>query len=78
MKPIALLLALTLTGCTTTQPITVTAPCPKPIIPSEPHYPVQDLRKGDSPAMVMKAYVATVKGQHDYIQQLQSILDGYN
>jgi hypothetical protein len=70
-------LASLLGGCTATQPVHVTAPCPKVNIPPEPHYPLQDLKQGDSRAKVAKAYVATVKGQQDYIQQLKHIMRGY-
>lgn len=51
--------------------------CPSPQIPPEPHYPVQDLRPGDKPDKVAKAYVATVHGQHDYIENLKRILEEY-
>jgi hypothetical protein len=71
--------SLLLAGCTTTKPIEVTAPCPKPNIPAEPRYPVQDLKQGDQPDKVMKAYVATVQGQQDYIhKQILPICTAYN
>jgi hypothetical protein len=57
--------AVLITGCTTTQPII--APCRKPILPPEPHYPIKDLKHGDKPPTVVKAYVATVQLQQDYI-----------
>lgn len=72
-----ILLCLCLTGCATTQPV-VTAPCPSPTIPPSPHYPVADLKQGDSPAAVAKAYVATVDLQNSYIEQLKHILEGYS
>jgi hypothetical protein len=72
-----IVLASWLGGCTTMQPLQATAPCPRPNIPTEPHYPLQDLKQGDSHTTVAKAYVATLKGQHDYIQQLKHILRGY-
>lgn len=77
MQFIIIFTALLLTACTTTQPLQVTVPCPKPNIPAEPHYPAQDLKQGDSPATVAKAYVATVKGQRGYIEQLRYVLEGY-
>jgi hypothetical protein len=75
VRPLALLILLTLTGCTTTQPVVVG--CPKPNIPPAPHYPVASLKQGDSPATVAKAYVATVRLQQDYIGELTHILRGY-
>lgn len=72
-----ILIIFLLTGCATKQPLVVTASCPKPNIPAESHYPVQDLKQDDKPDQVMKAYVATVQGQQDYIMQLKHILMGY-
>jgi hypothetical protein len=69
------LLAL-LTGCAT-QPLQVTAPCPKVNLPLEPHYPVSDLKQGDSPATVARAYVATNQLKSDYIAELKHIVGGY-
>lgn len=71
-----MLILLILTGCTA-RPLQVTAPCPKPIIPTEPHYPAQDLKQGDKPDRVAKAYAATVQLQHDYIGELKHVLRGY-
>lgn len=58
MRLLILLTILTITGCTTMQP--VVSGCPKPNIPPAPHYPVADLKRGDSPATVAKAYVASL------------------
>lgn len=55
----------------------VVSGCPRPNIPPAPHYPVSDLKQGDSPAIVAKAYVATVQLQQDYIGELKHILEGY-
>lgn len=65
-----------LAGCTTTKPVEVPVPvaCVQPKLPPEPNYPYQGLKKGDSPATVIKAYVATVAGQHDYIQRVKYII----
>jgi uncharacterized lipoprotein YajG len=77
MKPLVLLIPLILlTGCAT-QPLQVTAPCPAVNLPDEPHYPVQDLKRGDSAATVAKAYVATVQLQEGYIGELLHIYGGY-
>lgn len=78
MKLYLVLIPLILIGCTTTQPIKVIVPCPKPNIPAEPYYPVQDLKQGNKPATVAKAYVATVQLQRDYIDELKHILKGYD
>jgi hypothetical protein len=77
MRIIIIALAVCLSGCASTQPLQVTAPCPKVVIPIEPHYPIQDLKPGSSPPTVAKAYVATVQMQHDYIEELRHILRGY-
>lgn len=75
MRLPTLLILLTLTGCTTMQP--VVSGCPKPNIPPAPHYPVASLKQGDSPATVAKAYVSTVQMQQDYIGELKHVLGGY-
>lgn len=66
---------LLLAGCTTTKPVEVPVPvaCVQPKLPAEPHYPIKDLKTGDSPATVIKAYVATAAGQHDYIERVKYI-----
>lgn len=77
MRLLTLLIPLILlTGCAT-QPLQVTAPCPKVNLPDEPHYPVSDLKQGDSPATVAKAYVATNQLKSDYIGELKHIYGGY-
>lgn len=67
-----------LAGCTTTRTVEVPVPvaCVQPKLPAEPHYPIHDLKKDDSPATVVKAYVATVAGQHDYIERVKYIYAG--
>ncbi len=77
MRIIIIFLSLLLTACTTTKTIEVPASCPKPNIPAEPHYPVKDLKQGDTPDIVVKSYVATVYLQHEYIEQLKHIMRGY-
>lgn len=62
-----------ITGCATTHPVVVGC---HPKLPSEPHYPVQDLKPGDKPATVAKAYVVTVGLQHDRIQLQDRALKG--
>lgn len=77
MKLLNLLIPLILlTGCAT-QPLQVTAPCPKVKLPAEPHYPVSDLKQGDSAATVARAYVATNNLKSDYIAELKHIYGGY-
>lgn len=77
MKLLILLnLLILLTGCAT-QPLQVTAPCPKVSLPSEPHYPVSDLKQGDSAATVARAYVATNQLKSDYIGELKHIYGAY-
>jgi hypothetical protein len=57
--------------------IPVTAKCPSPIVPVEPHLAVADLKPTDKPNVVIKAYAASVRAQKSYIGQLKSILAGY-
>lgn len=82
MKRVILLLTLLLSGCASTMPKTVNMPvpvqCPKPNIPEQPHYPIKDLKQGDQPATVMKAYVATVVAQQNFINQLITLLRAYH
>lgn len=67
-----------LASCTTSKPVEVPVPaaCVQPKLPQEPHYPIKDLKTGDSPATVIKAYVATAAGQHDYIERVKYIYEG--
>jgi hypothetical protein len=76
MKLLILLIPLILTGCTT-QPLQVTAPCPKPNLPAEPRYPVVDLKQGDSHATVAKAYVASLGLCLDTDAAIRHICGGY-
>lgn len=71
-----IILITLLTGCAS-QPLQVTAPCPKVNLPDEPHYPVSDLKQGDSPATVARAYVATIQLKSDYIGELKHIYGAY-
>jgi uncharacterized protein YcfL len=71
-----LLILLILAGCAA-RPLQVVAPCPEPNLPEEPHYPVADLKQGDSHATVAKAYVATDRLKSDYISELKHIYGGY-
>jgi hypothetical protein len=73
MRRSIILAVLLLTACTKLVP----TGCPRPNIPPEPRYPVADLRQGDGADKVAKAYVATVHGQHDYIESLKHIFRGY-
>lgn len=62
-----------LAGCATTQPLQVTATCPRPVLPDEPAYPVQDLTAGDGYDTVAKSYLATAMMQRDYIKQIKYV-----
>jgi hypothetical protein len=72
-----ILIAVCLGGCAT-RPVYVPQACPKVTIAPEHHYPVQDLHAGDKPDKVMKAYVATVQGQRDYIGYLKQKFKPYS
>ena len=65
---------LALTGCATAKPPVILG-C-KLNLPQEGHYPITDLKKGDKPGTVAKAYVATVQLQHDYIQMQKRAMRG--
>lgn len=58
MRTIFILTALLVTACTKT--VYVPTGCPRPQLPPEPRYPVADLRPGDAPDKVAKAYVAAL------------------
>jgi hypothetical protein len=72
---IILMCVLISTGCAS-NPV-IASPCPSVTIPDEPHYPVQDLRRGDSAETVAKAYVATDKLKSAYIKELKNKLEVY-
>jgi hypothetical protein len=71
-----ILIAVCLGGCAS-RTVYVPQACPKVTIAPEHRYPVQDLHAGDRPATVMKAYVATVQGQRDYIGYLKQKFKPY-
>lgn len=48
--------------------------CPRIELPKEMEYPVYFLKNGDMPDKVMKSYVATVKGQRQYIEQVKYLV----
>lgn len=76
MRLLSLLILLILTGCAS-RPLQVTALCPKPNLPVEPHYPIADLKQGDDKAKVAKAWVASFQGCYDYSHQLRYVAGGY-
>jgi len=75
-----MLCALILGGCATKSDviyIPVSIPCPLPSMPPKYHDPVTDLKTGDSPATVAKAYVISRKmclGQNAVIRKKIEIL----
>lgn len=70
---VIILSALLLVACATKPPEIVKVPvmvkCPI-AIPPEPHYPIADLKRGDTPDTVVKSYVATVKLQQIHINDI--------
>lgn len=68
-----LLIAGLLTGCTTTRTVYVPTGCPKINIPTEPQYPLQNLKANDTHAVVAREYAATLQLQHDYIGELKHV-----
>jgi hypothetical protein len=74
---VLIVLASCLGGCAVAQPLQVAAPCPKPNIPPEPHYPAQDLKHGDSYAAVAKAYVVSYGLCRIDNAHLRRLLGGY-
>lgn len=63
MKKLIILSAILLSSCAM-QPKTVYVPvvakCPAPNLPPERRLPVQELKAGDSPGTVVKAYVSSL------------------
>lgn len=78
MKKPLLLLCLILTACShpSTAYLPVPTPCNRETAPPEPRYPVANLRQGDKPSAVAKAYVGTVRLQQGYIKELK--MRGFN
>lgn len=71
------IMPLSLSACTTANVVKIPVPvaCIKPAVPSEPHYPLDDLSTTDAikPDLVIKAAAVTLKLQHDYIQRLKKL-----
>lgn len=78
MRYFIIVLILFLAACNSMQPISISSPCPSPVVPAEPHYPIKDLKQGDNQATVAKAYAASFQLAYDYIHaQLLPILKAY-
>lgn len=74
-------LLIFLAGCASSPPAEVRIPvpvqAPQPPEVSRPHLPIADLKKGDPPPLVERAYAASVKALQGYAGQLEQIIDGY-
>ncbi len=57
--------------------IPVAVPCPAPPRVARQHLPITDLRPGDSPDNVIRAYAVSVEELVGYAEELETILDGY-
>jgi hypothetical protein len=55
----------------------VAVPCPAPPAIARPHLPIASLRRDDPPAVVMKAYAASLEALSGYARELEAILQGY-
>ena len=72
-----LIISLCLPACSSEKMVNVPhlVKCPSIHLPSESHYPIHDLNDKDSNDKIVKSYVATVKLQHDYIQNVKHIVN---
>lgn len=74
MKIIKIAIICALLSACATRPVyvPVVAKCPIPSAPPKLYYPVADLKRGDSPPVVMKAYVSSLTmciGQNEYMRK---------
>ncbi len=71
---------LLLAGCAHTPPVVqvpVAIPCPAPPATIHPYLPIADLRDGESPDNVVRAYAASVEALIGYTRELETLLSGY-
>ncbi|HEX7121859.1 MAG TPA: hypothetical protein VF178_05755, partial [Gemmatimonadaceae bacterium] len=57
--------------------VPVALPCPPPPATARPALPIADLKPGDPPDRVVKAYAATVRVLQGYAAELEQLLEGY-
>lgn len=82
MKRLAAIAAICLlaSGCAHAPPsveVPVAVPCPVPRQVARPHLPIADLRSGDSPDNVVRAYAVSIETLIGYARELETILSGY-
>ncbi len=71
---------LLLCGCAhgpATVQVPIAVPCPVPREVARPHLPIADLRPGDAPDNVVRAYAASMETLIGYARELETILSGY-
>lgn len=73
---IILILILSLSSCSS--PVKLAYDCPKLQLPSDPANPAADLTPQSSSAEVVKAWVATAKGYHQWNQVVRQQVDHFN
>lgn len=69
-----------LAGCSSVPPhaeIPVAVPCPPPAAAARPALPIAELTADSPPDTVMRAYAATVEALMGYVEELETLLDGY-
>ena len=74
MKRVSLIFCILLSACATTKKIyvPVVTPCPIPALPPKLHYPVSQLKAGDSAPVVMKAWASSLTmcvGQNEIMRK---------
>ena len=83
MKRFALIImvAMVLSGCSSTLPrtveIPVAVPCTPPPVVIRPHLAISTLQLNSPPAEVIRAYAVSLEQVTGYAQQLETILNGY-
>lgn len=70
-----LFLLLFLTACAPTADIIVPTPCPHAVLPAPPEYP--KLTRDATPKQVMEYFLETDMMKSKRIEQLETILSGY-
>lgn len=70
---IVIIIGIVLSGCTTTNPTYIPIKAPKIKIPSEPRYPLQDLKSNTDDATLARMYAATLQLQHDFITEIKHV-----
>lgn len=76
MKLLAIVMCVLLTGCATTVKVPIPIQPQKPSIMPRPDLPVSTLTVKSSYPDIMRAYVASIQIQNNYIDYLTAVAEG--